>query len=742
MMRMGIFRWGILTVAVLILTDLAVAQERIEPLPLEATNALAQRIAERLKAHNLTQRPVAVLTFRGIGWDEAKNQQVTELMGKTLQDDLSTMLIAFGQRVVERSQLGQVIQEIQRGQQGLTDFRVALQLGKMVPGSLVLLGSISFREGLWVINSRLLETERGTVLTAECFLWDSQKKETVTIEASPLAPSWQFAQAIAEKWRQYGQGQPLAVLPFRFIGVDAEVAQDFVLLLQEDLTTYLAMKGVSVVERSQLEQALSEIALGQKGLTAEQQALQLGRFIPGVLVLIGSIRRPHPLKPSNQWVTVVRIVDTKTATILTAERSTAIVLPVERLLLQTLVGHEEVKCVSFSPDGQLLASGIRDGIIKLWRVSDGSLIKTLSSGHTAYLTSVAFSPDGQILVSASLDGTIKLWRVSDGSLINTLECGERVSSVTFSPDGQILASGLDDTSVKLWRVSDGSLIKVLGGFIPVRRGDFVITGVVTDNPISFSPDGQILASYRWEDAIALWHVSDGRLIRTLVGHGSISCVSFSPDGQLLASVSSVDRTIKLWRVSDGSLLTTLQGHTGGVLSVAFSPDGQILASGSYDRTIKLWWVGLGKKRAQPEKPNDLLLDAAKKLVVQIAAQLRQRGERRPVAVAPFSPLGSVPKTIVQSLVLPLQEELTSALVSEGVTVLERAQLDRALEEIMRGKTGLTDQQIAMELGKFLPGSLIMVGSFSQRDNKWVITARVLETERGEGVAAAVIQTEF
>ena len=246
--------------------------------------------------------------------------------------------------------------------------------------------------------------------------------------------------------------------------------------------------------------------------------------------------------------------------------------------IATLKGHSyDVFSVSFSPDGQVLASGSRDNTIKLWDMDSRREIATLK-GHSNTVSSVSFSPDGQVLASGSLDKTIKLWDVGSRREIAALKGhSNRVWSVSFSPDGQVLASGSYDDTIKLWDVGSQREIATLKG-----HRDTVLS-------VSFSPDGQVLAS-GFDKTIKLWDVGSRREIATLKGNRyGVFSVSFSPDGQVLAS-GSRDKTIKLWDVGSRREIATLKGHSNGVISVSFSPDGQVLASGSFDHTIKLWDV--------------------------------------------------------------------------------------------------------------------------------------------------------
>jgi len=242
--------------------------------------------------------------------------------------------------------------------------------------------------------------------------------------------------------------------------------------------------------------------------------------------------------------------------------------------LKTLSGHYgSVTSVSFSPDGQAITSASDDKTIKLWS-RDGTELKTLK-GHQGAVTSVSFSPDGQTIASSSDDQTIKLWS-RNGTELKTLKGHQgAVTSVSFSPDGQTIASTSEDSTIKLWN-RDGEALKTLKGHV-----DKVYS-------VSFSPDSQRLATASWDYTAKLWN-RNGTLLTTLVGHNDrVMSVGFSPDGQTIATASS-DKTIKLWR-QDGTLLKTIKGHNDRVTGVSFSPDGQTIASASFDQTIRFWKI--------------------------------------------------------------------------------------------------------------------------------------------------------
>ncbi|HEY9674600.1 MAG TPA: AAA-like domain-containing protein [Waterburya sp.] len=237
-----------------------------------------------------------------------------------------------------------------------------------------------------------------------------------------------------------------------------------------------------------------------------------------------------------------------------------------------LQGHTGgVTSVSFSSDGQMIASASDDSTVKLWS-REGKLLHTLT-GHAGWGATIAqFSPDGQLLATADSGGTIKLWN-RYGSLLGTLNAPSMVKSLSFSADGKRFATVGLDATVNIWS-REGKLLQI----IPADSCGFVSA--------NFSPDGQTIATACEGMTAKLWNLK-GELLQTLTGHkAKVNKVSFSPDGNTIATASE-DKTVKLWS-HEGKLLHTLTGHGKRVTDVSFTSDGKIIATASDDTTIKLW----------------------------------------------------------------------------------------------------------------------------------------------------------
>jgi WD40 repeat protein/uncharacterized caspase-like protein len=121
--------------------------------------------------------------------------------------------------------------------------------------------------------------------------------------------------------------------------------------------------------------------------------------------------------------------------------------------LLTLSEHSgEAGTIAFSPDGRTLAWGI-DSTVGLWGISGGEALRRLS-GHSSPVDTVAFSPDGKMLGSGGEDGTIKLWRVTDGALLATLTSFSDGRWTVTDPEGRFDTADLEDMPYLHWMMTD------------------------------------------------------------------------------------------------------------------------------------------------------------------------------------------------------------------------------------------------------------------------------------------------
>ena len=257
--------------------------------------------------------------------------------------------------------------------------------------------------------------------------------------------------------------------------------------------------------------------------------------------------------------------------------------------IHTFSGHwRTVLSLAVSPDGTLLASGSRDGAMKLWDIENNAYITTFDRGGFFDLLTdedhdihtLDFSPDGTLLALGTKDCSVDIWNVSSRTFAGSLESfNNDIKALVFSPDGTSLATAEKHGIISLWDISSKKLLTKVQG-----HNDAI-------DDLAFSPNGKLLVSAGKDNYLKLWNARTLTSLGQLEGHdGDVTSVCFRPDGKLMVS-GSVDDTVKIWDTATWKCLETFLEHSGDVTDVLFSPDGKVLATGSADRTIKLWRFG-------------------------------------------------------------------------------------------------------------------------------------------------------
>ena len=255
--------------------------------------------------------------------------------------------------------------------------------------------------------------------------------------------------------------------------------------------------------------------------------------------------------------------------------------------MMSFAAHEgHVTSVALSPDGKCAVSGGSDRAIKVWDITTGKELTTLSGAHTGRIYHVEFSPDGKHIVSCDISGEIKVWDAADVNepITSIRHGGGWVPFVSFSPDGnQIVSAMNDDGTIKVWDAATGAEILAFSR----QKGGVRFA--------AFSPNGKRIVSADEDGTITIWDSVSGDKVMSLAGHDQeIRTMSFNSDGSLFASGSS-DNTIKIWDAITGSIVMTLHGHDGPINAVAFSPDDKYVISGSWDCTVRIWDTATGEE---------------------------------------------------------------------------------------------------------------------------------------------------
>ncbi|MBW4600165.1 MAG: CHAT domain-containing protein [Calothrix sp. FI2-JRJ7] len=242
--------------------------------------------------------------------------------------------------------------------------------------------------------------------------------------------------------------------------------------------------------------------------------------------------------------------------------------------------NNAVKSVRFSLDEKYIATAATDGTAKLWdakkSLAGERKLLAIFKGHQGSVNHVRFTPDGKRVVTSGDDGTVRIWNLLGRQEKEFQAHTKSIKSLILSKDGKQIVSSSEDGTAKLWDLNGALLAEFKG-----HQGSV--------NSVQFSSSGMSIATAGEDGTVIHWDLSGKEILKFRANQGSTETVRFSKGDEKLIT-SGKDGTLKTWNLQNGELLKEFRAHQGSIESIRFNPtDERILATvGKEDSTIRLW----------------------------------------------------------------------------------------------------------------------------------------------------------
>ena len=265
--------------------------------------------------------------------------------------------------------------------------------------------------------------------------------------------------------------------------------------------------------------------------------------------------------------------------------------------------------IELSPDGQLIVtfanSSLFDGNvtipdvldIRIYSADSGDLLHSFTEA-TDFTKVATFSPDNSLLATAHWNGLINLWDVNTGDLVKTLY-GTRgtLAPLLFVQDGQVLISRTDDqiSQYLFWDLSSFDIQSIMtyrfdsfGQFRNEILGSFSHISMLSDVASILSPDEKTMITASQTGAIWLWDIEKPSQNPTLLMEGGeipgfpIRNLYFMPNGESLIFYFDRQKDVMesgLYQLTIATGELTLLTDAYEMASLTLSNDGNVIVWG-------------------------------------------------------------------------------------------------------------------------------------------------------------------
>ncbi|KAK7247556.1 hypothetical protein RIF29_42441 [Crotalaria pallida] len=220
---------------------------------------------------------------------------------------------------------------------------------------------------------------------------------------------------------------------------------------------------------------------------------------------------------------------------------------------------------------------------KMWLEFSGLYIGQQIRAHKGLIWTMKFSPNGQYLASGGEDGVVRIWRVIS---LDT-------SRISFKPEDSTASKGKHDKPYPRKKHSSQSFIFLPNKIFQIEESPLQeFYGHSSDVLDLAWSNSDILLSSSMDKTVRLWQIGHNRCLSVFRHNDYVTCIQFNPVDENYFISGSIDGKVRIWGIREERVVDWADIRDV-ISAISYQQDGKGFVVGSVTGTCH-FYVASGK----------------------------------------------------------------------------------------------------------------------------------------------------
>lgn len=240
----------------------------------------------------------------------------------------------------------------------------------------------------------------------------------------------------------------------------------------------------------------------------------------------------------------------------------------------------EVTCLSWSPSGESLITGVENGELRMW--SSQGMLQNVFNFHRSPVVSIEWNADSTHVLTSDVDNITIVWNALTGTALQHFDLKDTTGNESLGID----VEWIETDKFVIPGLQGSILVFSIGESKPIGK---LVGHTKTLTVLCYNSDNKLLLSASDDKTLRTWRGGNVNSSNCFYGHTqSITCADWLDDDRLIST--SMDGSVRVWSVKQNALVGLSVVDGVPIFCGTLSSDKQKFATGTLDGEVSVYNV--------------------------------------------------------------------------------------------------------------------------------------------------------